>query len=88
MKSAVRVLGPIFDGLFFKVVSIWNIGLLIAEKDLLEKVNKFSTDKKNYSLEFNEFLKMMAIEMKRDANRTAAELTDAFRFTFLAAIAL
>ena len=42
-------------------------------------MKQFSTDKKNNSLEFNEFLKMMAVEGQSRPDSARRELLEAFR---------
>ena len=48
-----------------------------VEEALLQKVRQFSTDKKNNSMEFNEFLKMNANIKKTPV--TQSDLLEAFR---------
>ena len=43
-------------------------------------VKSVSADSKNNSLELNEFIKMIAKDIKRDATGSRDELLDAFRF--------
>ena len=50
-----------------------------SDDEILEIVKKFSDDKKNNSLELNEFIKMIAVDVKRDATGNQEELLDAFR---------
>ena len=54
---------------------------VIAEEDILTQVKEVSDDSKNNSLEFNEFLKMVALDMKSDATKNKNELLDAFRLS-------
>ena len=51
-----------------------------SDDEILEIVKKFSDDKKNNSLELNEFIKMIAVDVKRDATGNQEELLDAFRW--------
>ena len=55
------------------------VAFIFLDDDLLVKVKQFSTDKKNNSLEFNEFLKMMAVEGQSRPDRARRELLEAFR---------
>ena len=55
---------------------------VIAEEDILSQVKEVSDDSKNNSLEFNEFLKMVALDMKSDATKNKNELLDAFRLSY------
>jgi hypothetical protein len=48
---------------------------------VLEMVRLFSSDKKNCSMEFNEFLKMMAAEERRDCRPQEEALVQAFRWS-------
>ena len=50
-----------------------------AEEDVLNQVKEVSDDSKNNSLEFNEFLKMVALDIKTDLAKNKNELLDAFR---------
>ena len=43
-------------------------------------MKRFSNDKKNHSLEFNEFLKMEAVESKNNRDITRKELYNSFRY--------
>ena len=51
----------------------------LLDEELLEKVKRFSTDKKNNSLEFNEFLKMVAVDSQSKPSMARVELYQAFR---------
>ena len=53
--------------------------IYFAEQEILDQVREVSDDSKNDSLEFNEFLKMVALDIKRDATKNRNELLDAFR---------
>ena len=53
--------------------------IILLEEDVLKQVMEVSDDSKNNSLEFNEFLKMIALDMKSDATKNKKELLDAFR---------
>ena len=53
--------------------------MYFAEQEILDQVREVSDDSKNDSLEFNEFLKMVALDIKRDATKNRNELLDAFR---------
>ena len=53
--------------------------VILLEEDVLKQVMEVSDDSKNNSLEFNEFLKMIALDMKSDATKNKKELLDAFR---------
>ena len=50
-----------------------------VEEDVLNQVKEVSDDSKNNSLEFNEFLKMVALDIKSDPAKNKNELLDAFR---------
>ena len=49
-------------------------------KEVAELVIGFSSDEKNCSMEFNEFLKMMATEERKDSQPKEEALLEAFRF--------
>ena len=51
-------------------------------KEVAELVIGFSSDEKNCSMEFNEFLKMMATEERKDSQPKEEALLEAFRFCF------
>ena len=53
-----------------------------SDEEILKQVKEVSDDPKNNSLEFNEFLKMVALDLKSDATKNKNELLDAFRLTF------
>ena len=46
---------------------------------MTELVKGFSSDEKNCSMEFNEFLKMMATEERKDSQPKGDALLEAFR---------
>ena len=48
-------------------------------KEVAELVRGFSSDEKNCSMEFNEFLKMMATEERKDSQPKGDALLEAFR---------
>ena len=48
-------------------------------KEVTELVRGFSSDEKNCSMEFNEFLKMMATEERKDSQPKGDALLQAFR---------
>ena len=50
-----------------------------AGKEVTELVKGFSSDEKNCSMEFNEFLKMMATEERKDAQPKGDAILEAFR---------
>jgi len=50
-----------------------------TEDEVLVMVREVSEDTKNDSLEFNEFLKLVALGLKRDATSNKRELLEAFR---------
>ena len=49
-------------------------------KEVADLVIGFSSDEKNCSMEFNEFLKMMATEERKDSQPKEEALLEAFRF--------
>ena len=49
------------------------------DEEILALVKTVSADKKNNSLELNEFIKMIARDIKRDATGSRDELLEAFR---------
>ena len=49
---------------------------------MTELVKGFSSDEKNCSMEFNEFLKMMATEERKDSQPKGDALLEAFRCFF------
>ena len=48
-------------------------------KEVAELVRGFSSDEKNCSMEFNEFLKMIATEERKDSQPQGDALLEAFR---------
>ena len=48
-------------------------------KEVAELVRGFSSDEKNCSMEFNEFLKMIATEERKDSQPKGDALLEAFR---------
>lgn len=54
-------------------------GRSLAAKEVAELVKGFSSDEKNCSMEFNEFLKMMATEESKDSRPQEDALLKAFR---------
>jgi len=50
-----------------------------TEDEILKMVREVSDDKKNDSLEFNEFLKMVALSLKREPSQNKRELLEAFQ---------
>ena len=75
VKSAMTVLGHRYQGRpLTGLVHMFNKHV---EEALLQKVRQFSTDKKNNSMEFNEFLKMNANIKKTPV--TQSDLLEAFR---------
>jgi Ca2+-binding EF-hand superfamily protein len=55
-------------------------GRVVPAGAVVEMVRLFSSDKKNCSMEFNEFLKMMAAEERRDCRPQKEALVQAFRW--------
>ena len=53
---------------------------VLDDESLKVSIRQFSEDNRNCSLEFNEFLKMVAQDNKYISLDKAEELTDAFRF--------
>ena len=49
-----------------------------TEEDILAQVKEVSEDSKNFSLEFNEFLKLIALDIKSDVTKHQEELFAAF----------
>ena len=49
------------------------------DEEILALVKTVSADSKNNSLELNEFIKMIARDIKRDATGSRDELLEAFR---------
>lgn len=45
----------------------------------MAQVKEVSADKKNNSLELNEFIKMIAKDLKNDATKNKEELLEAFK---------
>ena len=72
------------------LASYWSIMktvfLLLVRFDIV--LCRFSADNKNHSVELNEFIKMMAVDMKRDATGNQDELLEAFRQQFCTAISI
>ena len=60
--------------------SLWELySINRTDRTMVKRVKEFSADKKNGSLEFNDFLKMMAAEEERDWKAPYSSLLDAFR---------
>ena len=57
-----------------------SLSLLLADTQVVRLVSQFTTDKKCHTLEFNEFLKMMAAEEQKDLRPPEETLVDAFRY--------
>ena len=55
------------------------LGKQITDQRLLTIIKKFSNDTKNYSVEFNEFLKMIAHDKNINTSENCNELIEAFR---------
>ena len=53
---------------------------LLIDEEILAQVKNVSADSKNNTLEFNEFIKMVALDMKMDATKNRDELFEAFRW--------
>ena len=53
---------------------------LLIDEEILAQVKNVSADSKNNTLEFNEFIKMVALDMKTDATKNRDELFEAFRW--------
>ena len=51
-------------------------------------IKQFSEDEKNFTLEFNEFLKMIADENKLKKMKNQDEIIEAFRYTSLTKVLL
>ena len=52
----------------------------MIDEEILAQVKNVSADSKNNTLEFNEFIKMVALDMKTDATNNWDELFEAFRW--------
>ena len=52
----------------------------MLDEEILAQVKNVSADSKNNTLEFNEFIKMVALDMKTDATKNRDELFEAFRW--------
>ena len=52
----------------------------MIDEEILAQVKNVSADSKNNTLEFNEFIKMVALDMKTDATKNRDELFEAFRW--------
>jgi len=55
------------------------MGMRRSDEEILAQVKNVSADSKNNTLEFNEFIKMVALDMKTDATKNRDELFEAFR---------
>ena len=51
---------------------------IFLEEEILAQVREVSEDSKNDSLEFNEFLKLVALDIKSDATKDQDQLSAAF----------
>ena len=51
----------------------------IIDEEVMAQVKEVSADKKNNSLELNEFIKMIAKDLKNDATKNKEELLEAFK---------
>ena len=49
----------------------------------MAQVKEVSEDSKNFSLEFNEFLKLVALDIKSDATKHQEELFAAFEYDLI-----
>ena len=54
-----------------------------TEEEILAQVKEVSEDSKNFSLEFNEFLKLVAPDIKSDATKHQDELFAAFEYNLI-----
>ena len=55
----------------------------VADSELEKIVEAVSEDKKDMSLEYNEYLKMMATDLKKDPTQNKDALLEAFRWLLL-----
>ena len=55
----------------------------MIDEEILAQVKNVSADSKNNTLEFNEFIKMVALDMKTDATKNRDELFEAFRWMWI-----
>ena len=81
VKNAIGVLGKPIRGEYHQRVELWlEIDTLAfySDEELLSIVKKFSADTKNLSVEFNEFLKMLAYHKNVKSVRSCEELVAAF----------
>ena len=81
VKNAIGVLGKPMRGEYHQRVELWlEIDTLAfySDEELLSLVKKFSEDTKNLSVEFNEFLKMLAYHKNVKSVRSCEELVAAF----------
>ena len=76
VKSAMKVLGHRYQGRCQG--SLLGMIFNLSDDLLLLKIREFSTDKKNNSMEFNEFLKMIG-NIKNKTSVTQSDLMEAFR---------
>ena len=76
LGTAMKTLGQRLAG-DKQGAKISNFGAIIVEDDLLLMVREVSQDKTNNTIEFNEFLKMMAKQEEKEVPEK--ELTEAFK---------
>ena len=57
-----------------------SVKYFLIDEEILAQVKNVSADSKNNTLEFNEFIKMVALDMKTDATKNRDELFEAFRW--------
>ena len=82
VKNAVGVLGKPIRGEYQQRVELQLLEIdtlaFYSDEELLSIVKKFSADTKNLSVEFNEFLKMLAYHKNVKSVRSCEELVAAF----------
>ena len=78
VQLAIRATGRSLAGGSFSASPIFTDSTFPG-KEVTELVRGFSSDEKNCSMEFNEFLKMMATEERKDSQPKGDALLEAFR---------
>ena len=76
----MNVMGMRRSGIFLTNFQFLCLISLLIDEEILAQVKNVSADSKNNTLEFNEFIKMVALDMKTDATKNRDELFEAFRW--------
>ena len=79
--QAMNVMGMRRSGRYQGIKNVFYVSIFqyFIDEDILAQVKEVSADKKNNSLELNEFIKMIAKDIKSDATKNEQELMEAFK---------